>query len=79
MGLKKLHHYGEKFIMYNDYLSNDVLDDNEIVVLFDAYDVLLFPAMRRVAQVCYIDYSSLITLAIIVIVVIVFIIATTLK
>ena len=33
------------------YLQNPQLDDDDLVVFFDAYDVLLFPAIRRVAKV----------------------------
>jgi hypothetical protein len=41
-------HYDDKLIRYHSYLQQpDVVKDDDLVVLLDAYDVVLFPAIRR--------------------------------
>jgi len=46
--------YSDKIRSYHDYLLKDSLDtvmDDDVVVLMDAYDVLLLPAARSFGAV----------------------------
>lgn len=46
--------YDDKLKRYYSYLHDSALfdvADNDIVLLFDAYDVLLFPEIRRIHEV----------------------------
>jgi hypothetical protein len=44
-------HYGDKIVGYYSFLKSGLaartIDDNDVIVLLDAYDVLLFPTVRR--------------------------------
>jgi hypothetical protein len=43
--------YGDKIRLYNSYLQKPAVNDNDVILLIDAYDVLLFPPIKHAAQV----------------------------
>ena len=49
---KRYSGYNDKLNWYHDYLSDpSLVADDDVVLLMDGYDVLLFPAIRRAPQV----------------------------
>jgi predicted P-loop ATPase/GTPase len=66
---KPYKHYGDKIQGYYDFLvlnnnqttaTTTAVKDNDVVVLVDAFDVLLFPSIRRTREFLSISNSPIV-------------------